>query len=98
MTGMEEKTTTKGLTIAKIKEQAEITAKDAIRELQESLDHGFMTYPELIRILKFYLQKSIVEMRIFRPDNLPFSLKKVGLNKIYRALVKLEKKEKAEIN
>jgi len=48
------------------KEQAEDTAKDAIRQLQESLDHGFMTFPELIRILEEYHKKAKLKMNIFR--------------------------------
>jgi len=88
-----EKTIIKGLTLEEVRKQSEITAKDAIRQLQESIDHGFMTYPELIGILKFHLKKSMDEMRIFKPDNLTLSLKNVDLHGIYKSLDKLEKRE-----
>ncbi|MFA5084287.1 MAG: hypothetical protein WC475_02810 [Candidatus Paceibacterota bacterium] len=84
----------KVMTPEEINKQAEYTARKAIDRLKESIDHGVMTYPELIETLSFYLEKSIDEMTIFRPDNLPFSLKKVGLHKIYKALIEKEKKER----
>ncbi len=58
---------TKELTLEEIRKQSEITAKDAIRCLQESIDHGFMSYPELIRILEEYLRKAKKEIVIFGP-------------------------------
>ncbi|MDP3052512.1 MAG: hypothetical protein Q8N22_00985 [bacterium] len=88
----------KAMTPEEIMKQAEYTAQKAIKRLQESIDHGFMTYPELIEVLKSHLKKSIDEMIIFRPDNLPFSLKKIGLNKIYKALIEKEKREEKRRN
>lgn len=57
----------KGMALEEIKKQSEITAKNATRQLQESINHGFMTYPELIRILKEYLEKAKKEIKIFKP-------------------------------
>ncbi len=86
------------LTLHEVRKQAKRTAKDTIRQLQESIDHDFMSYPELIRILRFYLKKSIDEAEfIFRPENMPASsLRKVGLKKLYRVLEKMEKKDQKE--
>lgn len=53
--------------IRAIKKQSEISAREVIRDIQESLDHGFMTYPELIRILEENLIKAKREIQIFRP-------------------------------
>lgn len=39
------------MTPEEVKRQAEISARDVIRELQESLDHGFMTFPSLSEYL-----------------------------------------------
>jgi hypothetical protein len=36
------------------------------------------------------------ELIIFRPDNLPFSLKALGLQKLYKVLEELDKKEEKE--
>ena len=57
----------KKLSAEEVKKQAEISAKEAIRQLQESLDHEFMTFPELIRILKSCLEKANVEIKVFKP-------------------------------
>jgi len=84
----------KGMTVKDIRKQAEITAKDVISLLGSSVDHGFMTYPELIRILRSSLKKAIDEMCIFRPeDMLPLSLKEIGLENLYQALEEAKKRE-----
>lgn len=97
--GGKEKTTAKGFTVEKFKEQARITARDITRELEEAIDHGRMTYFTLTDILCFYLEKSMNEMMIFKPEDVQnFSLKDVGLKEIYRALVKREKRERVKRN
>lgn len=74
----------KGMTVEDVRKQAEITSRDIISRLRESTEHGFMTYPELIRILRYSLKKAIDEMCIFRPDAMPpFSLEKIGLQNLY---------------
>ena len=57
----------KKLSVEEVQKQAEISAKEAIRQLQESLDHEFMTFPELIRILESCLEKARVEIKVFKP-------------------------------
>jgi hypothetical protein len=84
----------KGMTVKDVRKQAEITAKDIIRQLKDSVEHGFMTYPELIRILRYSLKKVIDEMCLFRPGNTPpLTLKEIGLRNLYQALEEIEKKE-----
>jgi hypothetical protein len=90
------KVTAKGLSIEEVRKQAGITAKDIIRQLQEAIDHEEISYPRLIEILRYYLRKSMNELIIFRPDNLPFSLKALGLQKLYKVLEELDKKEEKE--
>lgn len=82
--------------LEEIRKQAGITAKDIIRQLQEAIDHEDISYPRLIEILRYYLRKSMNELIIFRPDNLPFSLKALGLQKLYKVLEELDKKEGKE--
>ena len=96
-----EKTATKGLgfTVEKFKEQARITARDIIRDLEEAIDHGRMTYFTLTDTLCYYLEKSTNEMMIFKPEDVQnFSLKDVGLKEVHRALVKRAKKERVKRN
>lgn len=89
-----EKVSTKGITVEKFKEQARITARDTIRDLEEAIDHGRMTYFTFADILCYRLLKSMDEMMVFKPEDVQnFSLKDVGLNKIYQALKKRAKKE-----
>lgn len=80
--------------VKKIMKQAEITAKDIIEDLKGSIECGYMTYPELIGILRYRLKQAINEMRHYRPENMPtLSLEKIGLKKLYDALEELERKE-----
>jgi uncharacterized Fe-S cluster-containing radical SAM superfamily enzyme len=52
-----------------------------------------MTYPELIRILRYFLLKAIKEMVIYRFGMPALSLKELGLKELHSALEDLEKKE-----
>lgn len=90
----EEKRAIAGVTAEEAEKlSAGITAKGTITELNEAIDHGRMTYTKLIDILGFYLKKSIDEKMMFKPEGVPnFSLKKMGLKKLYKALEKMEKK------
>ncbi len=60
----------KALSVEEVIKQSEISAKEVIRQLQESLDHEFITFPELIRILESSLEKAKIEIKVFRPGNL----------------------------
>jgi hypothetical protein len=88
-----------GMSVKEIRKQAEITAKEIIERLKNSVEHGFMTYPELVRILRHSLKKTIDEMCLFRAgEEPPLSLlKKLGLKDLYEALEEIEKKEAQEI-
>jgi len=86
------------MTVEEVKKQADITAKEIIERLKSSVEHGFMTYPELVGILRWSLKKTIDEMCVFRPGGVPFlSLKEIGLEDLYQELEKIEKKEAQEI-
>lgn len=87
----------KVMTVEEIKKQADITAKEIIEQLKSSAEHGFMTYPELVRILRYSLKKTIDEMCLFRPGDIPpLSLKELELEDLYQALEEIEKKEAQE--
>lgn len=76
-----------------IREQANSTANDLIESLRGSVGCGYMTYPELIRILRHFLLQSINEMTKIRFGLSTLSLKELGLKKLHNALEDLEKKE-----
>jgi hypothetical protein len=88
-----------GMSVEEIRKQAEITAKEIIERLKNSVEYGFMSYPELVRILRHSLKKTIEEMCLFRPgEEPPLSLlKELGLEDLYQALEEIEKKEAQEI-
>lgn len=77
-----------------IRKEANITANDLIESLRGSVGCGYMTYPELIGILRYFLLQSINEMVKFRFGMPTLSLKEVGLKKLHSALEDLEKKER----
>lgn len=80
--------------VIKIMKQAEITARDIIEDLKGSIGCGYMTYPELVGILRYRLKQAIDEMRHYRSENMYTpSLKETGLKKLYDALEELERKE-----
>lgn len=74
------------MSIEEVRKQAGITAKDIIRQLQEAIDHENISYPEIISILRYYLRKSMNELIIFKPENLPFSLKALYKRKLYNCI------------
>ena len=62
-----------------IKKQANSTANDLIESLRGSVGCGYMTYPELIGILRHFLLQSINEMTKIRFGLPTLSLKELGL-------------------
>lgn len=88
----------KGMDVAEVKKQAEITAKDIVRQIEEAIDHGRLTYFELNRILREYLEKVIDETLAFCPEGFSYSLREIGCKKLYRVLVEMRKKEEAAKN
>jgi len=85
------------MTVEEVKKQADITAKEIIERLKSSVEHRFITYPELVRILRRSLKKTIDEMCLFRPGDVPpLSLKGLGLEDLYQVLEEIEKKEAQE--
>jgi len=84
----------KGMSVEDVRKQAEITAKRIMERLKSSIEHGFMTYPELIRILRYSLKTAIDEMCLLRPENMPLpSVGEVGLQDLYHVLEKIEEEE-----
>lgn len=79
--------------VNKAREQATVTANDLIESLRGSIGCGYMTYPELIRILRYFLLKTMNEMIIYRFGLPALSLKELGLKKLHNALEDLEKRE-----
>ncbi len=82
--------------VINIRRQAEITAKDVVESLKGSIECGYMTYPELIGVLRHFLKQAIDEMRCYRPGMAVLSLKETGLENLYNALEDLERKEQRE--
>lgn len=79
--------------VMKVRKQAEITAEDVIESLRGSINCGYMTYHELIGILMNYLQQSIDEMRLSRPESMCIlPLEETGLKELYNVLEKLKPK------
>ena len=76
-----------------IREHANITAKNLIESLEGSIECGYMTYPELVGILRYFLLQSINEMVNSRFSLSKFSIENLGLKKLHNALEDLEKRE-----
>lgn len=83
--------------VKKIMKQAEITARDIIEDLKGSIECGYMTYPELLGILRHRLKQAIDEMMHYREGIPTLSLEEIGLKKLYNALEKLEHKEQRRV-
>ena len=79
-----------------IRKEANITARNLIESLEGSIKCGYMTYPELVGILRYFLLQSINEMVKLKFGMPILSLKEVGLKKLHSALEDLEKKEQKE--
>ena len=75
------------------REQAKITAKKLIKSIEDSINNGYMSYPELIEILRHFLLQAMNEMVKYRFGMPTLSLKGTRFEKLYDALKDLEKKE-----
>ena len=75
------------------REQAKITANDIVRSIQEPTKSGYISYPELIAILRHSLLQAINEMVNHRFGLPEISLKNLGLNKLHAELEALARRK-----